>query len=444
MSVLAHVGAYLKKNGAAGYIVGGAVRDALLKNTSTNIDIAVKGMGPVRLARYLKRRHGFSRPVVFRRSDTVFTNDGNIEIEVSPMRGSPAEDALCRDFTVDCLYVKLGPGFRSLDGASILDPTGMGKRDIRTGRLRAYPDPFTPFADDPVRLMRAVRFRATLGFSLDRELRDSMRRMAYLISRPAPERVRDELIKILLSGRVQSSFILMYRVGLMDMLLPELSATAGFEQGTPYHIYDLLTHTLKTTTYVRSELRLRLAALLHDIGKVSARRRKGNRMVYYGHEKISAEGARALMARLKFPVGLTNDVAFLIENHMVNYSDSWTDAAVRRFIRKMGGALDEVLDLAAADRKSHAPEARMGASVRELRKRIKRVMAEMEERDVTFESPLDGVRIMEILGIGPGPEVGRAKEYLCQTVLRRGKAISQAEAEDLLRKWVGGREGPGI
>ncbi|MGD9140233.1 MAG: HD domain-containing protein [bacterium] len=442
MGVLADIGLFLKTNGAAGYLVGGAVRDALLGNVSSNIDIAVSGMGPARLARYLSRRHGFSTPVVFRRSETVFVNDGNIEVEIAPMRGSPSEDALCRDFTVNCLYVKLEPRLRGLAGAAVLDPTGAGKRDLRAKKLRPYPDRFTPFAEDPLRLMRAVRLRATLGFSIDSGLRDSMGRMAYLISRPAAERVRDELVRILVSGRVQSSFTLMQAAGLLKMLLPELSATAGFEQGSPYHAYDLLTHTLKTTAYVRSELRLRLAALLHDIGKVEARRRKGNRMVYYGHEKISAAWARAVLARLKFPVRLTNEVAFLIENHMVNYSDSWTDAAVRRFMKKMGSALGDVLDLAAADRRAHAPDARMGTPVRRLRERIRTVTAEMEARDVSFESPLDGVRIMEILGIAPGPEVGRAKEYLCRTVLRRGRAVSREEAADLLRKWSRRRAQP--
>jgi tRNA nucleotidyltransferase/poly(A) polymerase len=435
LHLLADMARFLSSHRAGGYLVGGAVRDTLLGNPSCNIDIVVEGLKPLVLARFLKRRHGFSRAVVFKRSDTVFTNDGATEVEISPMRGGLADDALERDFTVNCLYVKLSSGLRAITRKSVLDPTGMGLRDLRAKRLRAYPDRFTPFASDPLRLMRAVRFRATLGLKLDRDLREGMGRMAYLISRPSAERVRDELIRILLSGRVRSSFALMREVGLLEMVLPEVAVTAGFDQGSPYHAYDLLTHTMKATASTKPVLELRLAGLLHDIGKVSAQRRKGRRFVYYGHEKISADGARAILTRLRFPARVTDDVVFLIKNHMVNYSRSWTDAAVRRFMRKMNGRLREVLDLAEADRKAHAPDARMGAPVRELRERIVRVAAEMEANKVSFEAPLDGVRIMEILGIGPGPEVGRAKEYLCQEVLRRGRPVSRAEAERLVRYW---------
>jgi poly(A) polymerase len=142
------------------------------------------------------------------------------------------------------------------------------------------------------------------------------------------------------------------------------------------------------------------------------------------------------MKRLKFPSRLSNDVAFLIEHHMVNYSDAWTGAAVRRFMRKMGGRLDAVLSLAAADRRAHAPDVNIGTPVGEIRKRIARVAADMESRGVSFTPPLDGREIMEILDIGPGPEVGRAKEHLCQAVLGRGRPISRDEAARLIIRWA--------
>lgn len=427
---------YLRSRGASGYLVGGAVRDALTGRPSDNIDISVGNLRPRDLAGFLRRHHGFAKPVVFKRSNTVFTSDGIRQVEITPLRGNPARDALERDFTVNCLYVKLTAGFDGVSRRKVLDPTGRGLRDLRAKALVAYPDMFTPFADDPVRLLRAVRFRATLGFSVDSLLEEAISRMAYLISRTAPERVRAELEAILVSARVLSSFRFMQRVGLLEMILPEVALTAGFEQGTPYHAYDLLTHTLRATAFVEPDLCLRLAALLHDIGKVSAQRRKGRRMVYYGHEKISAGAARAIMKRLKFPSRLSNDVAFLIEHHMVNYSDAWTGAAVRRFMRKMGGRLDAVLSLAAADRRAHAPDVNIGTPVGEIRKRIARVAADMESRGVSFTPPLDGREIMEILDIGPGPEVGRAKEHLCQAVLGRGRPISREEAARLIVRWA--------
>ncbi len=433
---------YLRARGATGYLVGGAVRDALMGRATADIDIALENIEPENLAAYLEKRRGFARPVAFKRTGTVYTNDGTTEVEISRMRGDPVRDALRRDFTVNCLYVKLAAGFRGVSRAAVIDPTGRGLRDLSAEKLTAYPDPFTPFASDPLRLLRAVRFRATLGLSIDGSLRGAMARTAYLISRSAAERVRLELERILLSGRVVSSFRLMHDAGLLEMVLPEVAATAGFEQGSPHHAYDLLTHTLKATAYVEPDLTLRLAALLHDTGKVGTRRRKGRRMVYYGHEMVSARAARAVLRRLRFPVRVSDDVVFLIENHMVNYSSAWTGAAVRRFVRKMGRRLDPVLTLAAADRRAHGADTGMGTPVAELRERIDRVTAEMQSRNLPFQPPLDGRQIMDALGIAPGPDVGRAKEYLYQAVLRRGRSVSPEEAKRLLMKWAAADNGP--
>ena len=434
-TLLADIARFLRSRRAPGYLVGGAVRDALMGRASDNLDIAVKGLEPLEVAGHLHKRLGFARPVVFARSKTVFTNDGRTEVEVSPLRGSLKEDVLQRDFTVNCLYVRLRPGLGPLSREKVFDPTGLGLRDLKSRTLRAHPDPFSPLAADPVRLLRAVRFRAVAGFSIETHLEHTIGRMAFLISRAAPERVRTELERILVSCRVLSSFRVMERTGLLEMILPEVARTAGFEQGSKYHAYDLLTHTLKTVAYVKPDLTLRLAALLHDTGKVSAQRRKGKRFVYYGHEKVSAVTARGVLSRLRFPGRTIREVSFLIENHMVNYSASWTDAAVRRFIRKMGSHVDAVLSLAAADRRAHAPEARMGTPVRELRRRIAEVTRRMEERQVSLV-PIDGRRIMQVLAIGEGPQVGEAKEYLCQVALRRGRRISPDEAARLLKKWA--------
>jgi poly(A) polymerase len=438
------VARFLRSRGGLGYLVGGAVRDALLEDgpglIGDNLDLAVEGVEPVEVAKFLHARFGFTRPVAFRRSDTVFTGDGRVEVEICPLRGSLEEDARRRDFTVNSLYVKLPSAAVRVTEANVIDPTGSGLADLEAGILRTCLDPYTPFAEDPARLLRAVRFRATLGFRIDESVKAAMGRMAFLVSRVAAERARDELEKIVLSRRLVSSFRLMHRLGLLAILLPDLAETAGFDQGSPYHAYDLLTHTLKTAARTRPDLRLRLAALFHDAGKMKARRRRGDRVVYYGHEKISARRARSVLEDLRFPMRLINDVVFLIENHMVNYSESWTDAAVRRFMRKMGGRLGLVLELARADRSAHAPDARMGASVSDLRKRIQRVEASMKSKRISFRPPLDGHRIMGILGIEQGPDVGRAKEYLYRVMLERGEPIPSGEAEHLLKKWATSRK----
>jgi tRNA nucleotidyltransferase/poly(A) polymerase len=441
MELVGEIARMLLSRGATGYLVGGAVRDSLLGRRVDDIDISVGGIGPARVAAFLHSRHGFTRPVAFKRFSTAFTRRGRTQVEISSLRGQVPGDVLGRDFTVNCLYVRLSPRLAGIRRERVLDPTGKGLSDLDRGLLRAYPDCYTPLTEDPLRLLRALRFRATHGFKIEACLKQAIGRTAYLISRAAPERVRVEIERILLSPKAASSFRIMQQTGLLEMVFPEVAATAGFEQGSPHHAYDLLTHTLKAVSYVRPDLRLRLAALLHDTGKIGARRLKGRRWVYYGHENLSAVQARDALLRLRFPGDVIDDVVFLIENHMVNYAPAWTDAAVRRFMRRTGNILPALLDLAAADRRAHAPETRMGTPVDQLRARLSRVTEQMESRAVTFEAPLDGRQIMRVLGIGEGPEVGRAKEYLCQVVLRRGRPLSKTEAERLLREWA--TRGPG-
>ncbi len=430
--VAAEISSFLRRRRARGYVVGGLLRDLLSGLPSKDMDLVVRGVSPRQLASHLHRNLGFSTPVIFPRFKTALTVREDLEIEICPLDGDPAMDARRRDFTVNCLYADVAGLRGRIRRASILDPTGLGFKDLQDGLLRTPAEPLLTLWLDPLRILRAIRFHATQGLRLEPGLREAIPRLAYLLRRIAPERVRDELVRIVMSGRLVSSFKRMQRTGILGTILPELDRTAGFSQDTPYHSYDLFTHTLKTAGYVRPDLKLRMAALLHDLGKMETRTVREGRSVYYGHDEESARIAKSVLKRLKFPGKVVADVTFLVGNHMINYSAGWSDRAVRRLMRKMGGRLEDVLALVEADRKAQHPDPGLAGNIRELKRRIAGL-----EKDGGLVPilPVTGHDIMTILGLKEGPLIGRAKEFLVNEAMKRRKGLTRDDCRRLLAEW---------
>jgi poly(A) polymerase/tRNA nucleotidyltransferase (CCA-adding enzyme) len=413
-------------------VVGGFLRDLLRGSISDDLDIVVDGISPESVAHRLHKDLGFSQPVLFKRFGTALTVGRGINIEICRLEGDLESDAGRRDFTINCMYadiLKRGVFARS----AILDPTRRGVRDLKAGVLRAPSDPCLMLWLDPLRILRAIRFYAVFGFSIDKELLKAMPRMVYLLGRISPERIRTELEKTLLSGRVRSALRLMQRIGASDIILPELGRTHGFSQDTPHHAFDLFTHAARTAAHTPRDLTLRLAGLLHDLGKFDTRSYKRGRAVYYGHEAVSADTARTVLRRLKFPNRLTDEVTFLVKNHMINYSSDWSDKAVRRLVRRVGPHLEQVLALVEADCRAQRPEPGMIDGVRDLRKRI-RVLG--QDDLIHLDLPLDGRDIMEILGVEEGPAVGRAKDFLLDAAAGVTRPMTRQECVRLLKAWV--------
>jgi tRNA nucleotidyltransferase/poly(A) polymerase len=431
--VLALVGDFLKKNRAQGYVVGGFIRDMLLGRSSKDLDLAVSRVEPAAVALHLHRELGLSRPVVFPRFKTALTVGKGIEIEVCELQGSLEQDALQRDFTVNCLYREVAGAPWSSPAKKVLDPTGRGFKDLKAGILRTPADPCITLWLDPLRILRAFRLSAVKGFRMAADLKTCIPRLVYLLSGVARERIRAEFEMILLSGRVMSSLRAMQALGVCEMVLPELSRTYGFDQSTPYHDYDLFTHTLKTTASTPADITLRLAALFHDLGKPATRTRKAGRAVYYGHQEISGGLAGGVLDRLRFPGRIRKRVLFLVRNHMIHYSRDWGDKAVRRFVRKMGPHLEDMLLLAEADQKAQSAGSHRDMPVRHLRERINNLM---ESGGIHLEPPLNGHEIMRVLGIKEGPLVGRAKNMLIEAASARDRAMTRREAVEMLRTWA--------
>jgi putative nucleotidyltransferase with HDIG domain len=437
--VLAEASRVLKQQGAQGFLVGGFIRDCLRGLPSDDLDLVVDGIEPARLARHLARTLGLAGPVVFQRFKTVLVVGRGVQVEICRLAGGLERDASRRDFTVNCLYIDLAAYDARAGRAALTDPTGAGMRDLEGGALVTPGEAHFTLWLDPLRMMRAVRFYSAWGFNLDPQLVRAMDRTAYLLSRVAAERIRMELERILVSTRLASSLGLMLRTGVLDVVLPELRAAHGFCQGTPYHAYDLYTHLVKTASRMPADPLLRLAGLLHDLGKLKTQVPKQDRMVYYGHEEVSARDAAVIMTRLKFPKRSTKFVVFLVGNHMINYSSDWSDRAVRRFTRKAGANLGPLLDLAEADRRAQRPGSVATRLLRELRGRIEGLD---KAACLGTHVPLDGLEIMELLGIREGPLVGRAKDFLAEEALKKGRPMGREEAAETLTRWSRAGGGP--
>jgi poly(A) polymerase len=414
--------------GVQAWVVGGYVRDKLLGLPHPNPDVVVEGGDALKLAeRFAELAHA-GPPVTFERFGTAqVTLPGHLVEFVSARAESysaesrkpdirPAtleEDLKRRDFTINTLLM-------DFDG-TIRDPLG-GRKDLEARILRTPTDPLRTFADDPLRMLRAIRFASQLGFELAPDLVPAMRQMRSRLAPPviSVERIADELRRMLTSDRPRLAIELMDDGGLLELVLPELEKCKGVAQ-TGFHTHDVYGHTLLTVERVPADLVLRLAALFHDVGKPSTATADG---AFPGHELVGAQLARAALERLRFSQKEIEPVVELIRLHLrpVYYSSEWTDGAVRRLARDAGEQLGRLMALARADIGASAyPEPE---KLDELQARIDSVLSERPSRLAPL---LTGEDVMRVRGIGPGPEVGRIKRRLEELVID-GEILPTREA----------------
>jgi len=427
------------------------VRDKFLQvQANEDIDIVMEGDAGQLAAFLYEKGVAAHQPVVYPRFGTAMVSVAERQVELVGARkesyhphsrkpstkpGTLLDDVLRRDFTINTLLENLHTG-------EVQDLTGKAISDIRDKIIRTPADPHTTFEDDPLRMLRAVRFATRLGFSIDPETFAAVREMAHRLHIVSGERIREEFVKILASDRAVSGLEMMREAGLLAEFAPELAAMHGITQNA-YHIHDVWNHTMGVLEALPadSDIALRLAALMHDVGKPPARSVDDSGTVhFFGHEAIGARIARKIMHRLKFSNSETDNVSFLISMHMRvgEYNDQWSDTAVRRLIRDIGGRLEESLILVGADKAAANPEMRT-TNLPALRAHIARVTEGLGGHRMT--SPLSGREIMELLGVGPGTAVGAVKDYLEAEIIEGNlRAGDKASARQLvLRKY---RENP--
>ena len=349
------------------------------------------------------------------------------------------EDLSRRDFTVNAMAARL-PGYE------FTDPFG-GLEALKEKVLRTPGRPEDSFSDDPLRILRAARFSAKLGFTVAGEVQAAMRGMASRLSIVSAERITDELTKLMLTDMPEVGLDLLVRTGVAEVILPELPALR-MEVDEHHRHKDVYTHSLIVLRQaidleprygLGPDLVLRLAAILHDIGKPRTRSLlPGGKVAFHHHEVVGAKMARKRLTELRFPREVIDDVSKLVELHLRfhGYGDGeWTDSAVRRYVRDAGDLLTRLHVLTRADctTRNARKAARLAAAYDALEARIE-VLREQEELD-KIRPELDGKQIMRILGIAPGPLVGKAWNYLLEVRLSEGM-IGQERATAELLAWA--------
>ncbi|WP_460787068.1 CCA tRNA nucleotidyltransferase [Nocardioides maradonensis] len=433
-------------------LVGGPVRDAMLGRRSNDLDFTTSAR-PEQTDRILKA-WGDAWWDMGRDFGTIGCRKGDWVVEVTTYRSEAydadsrkpevrygdtlAGDLGRRDFTVNAMAVRL-------PGRELEDPYG-GVLDLANRVLRTPGTPEDSFSDDPLRMMRAARFAAQLGFAVDPSVVRAMTDMADRIEIVSAERVRDELVKLICAPYPRLGLTLLVDTGLAGRVLPELPALQ-LERDEHHRHKDVYEHTLTVLEQaIAQEDRLggrpdfvsRFAALMHDVGKPKTRRFvEDGTVTFHHHDVVGAKITRKRMRALKFSNDLIDQVGRLVELHLRFHgygSGEWTDAAVRRYVRDAGDELERLHILTRADctTRNQRKADRLRRTYDDLEARIAR-LAEEEEL-ASIRPDLDGNQIMEILGIGPGREVGEAYRFLLELRLDNGP-MSEADATAALRDW---------
>lgn len=433
--VLHLVGEEADRLGLECYVIGGWVRDLLLHRESTDIDIVVVGSG-IRLAEAVAQRLGHGAHLsVFRTYGTAQVKKGGMEVEFVGARresyqhdsrnphvedGTLEDDQNRRDFTINAMAVCLNREHY----AELLDPFG-GIQDMEECVIRTPLDPDITFSDDPLRMMRAIRFAAQLGFYLDRGTFDAIERNRERIRIITRERIADELNKIMLSRRPSVGWMLMDKTGLLPIVCPEAAALKGVETKAGKGHKDVFLHTLQVVDNLAAKsdnLWLRWAALFHDIGKPKSKAWDPQAgWTFRNHNYIGAKMIPRIFKAMKLPQNEKMEyVRKMVDLHMrpINLiEDTVTDSAVRRLLFEAGDDIDDLMLLCDADITSRNEE-----KVKRYHRNyqlVRQKMVELEERDRirNFQPPVRGEEIMSLLHLEPCARVGELKNAIKDAIL---------------------------
>ncbi len=334
------------------------------------------------------------------------TGVGHKDFKVSYDHNLKVEDDLGRrDFSINAMAKDVADG-------KIIDPFG-GQRDLEGKILRqVFKD---AFLEDPLRMLRGIQFAARFEFEIEKETFEAMQRNAHMISTVSPERIAEELNKLLAQADKPSvGFRLMQKSGLLRHVLPELEVCVGVDQPGGWHKYDVFEHTLITIDNCRKDLTIRLAALFHDINKPQTKHLKEDGATFYSHEVIGGRTAEKVMSRLRYSNDLIYAVRLLVEKHM--FTTQVTDKGLRRLIKKTEGRIFDLLELRKAD---IIAQGRGSQGVREIEEFEKIVQAELDRKPPISLNDLkiDGEIVMKKLKLKPGPAVGKILNHLLEKVL---------------------------
>ncbi|RPH97546.1 MAG: HD domain-containing protein [Calditrichaeota bacterium] len=416
------------------YLVGGYVRDRLLKRADhKDIDFVVVGDGPL-FAEKAADHLGASNVTIYRQFGTAMIHYRGRILEFvgarkESYRGDSRKptvqsadletDLSRRDFTINAMAVSLNQS----NYGELIDPF-KGLEDLQRGILRTPLEPARTFFDDPLRIMRAIRFACQLGFEIESVTKDALTTEAHRLKIISQERITDELSKILHSEKPSIGFRLMESTGILDIILPEIAAMRGVEQMGKHRHKDVFNHTIQVVdnlAKVSDHLPLRFAALYHDVAKPATKafdQQAG--WTFHGHEEVGARMFRRFGGRLRLSKELIEYVCKMIRLHLrpIHLSlEGVTDSAIRRLIFLAGDDIDDLMMLCRADITSGNAE-RVKKHLANFDYVVRRV-SEVEEKDRlrNFQPPVNGDEIMKVLGLSPGPLVGQIKNAIEEAIL---------------------------
>lgn len=430
------------------FIAGGFVRDRVMGKESNDLDIVVSlPNGGIALAQLLYEKGLSSRPVIFERFGTAQVIISGYKIEFvmarkesyryksrkpNVIQGTITEDIYRRDFTVNSLIM-------NIMNEEIQDITGKGIADIKTKIIRATSQPDIIFEEDPLRMLRAVRFAVQLNFSIEERTMNGIIQNAQMLKHISRERVRDELIKILLSPAPSDGIRILAHSGIMQYVIPELVLLDGAQQNK-YHDKDMLGHTLEVLQNTPDDLVLRLSALLHDIAKPQTKTVDKKGIHFYRHEIAGAKRTRKILNDLKFPKETITKVTKLIKNHMRlkafgDTLENFSDVAVRRLIIQLDSELESLLSLIHADNISHAKPYCLVNQIPNLKKRIASNLKKINGKML----PVTGKDIMLHFEMSEGQNVGKILDQAHEIWLKhplwdKTEILNEIELEEELWK----------
>lgn len=431
--ILERVFEVAQKSGVDIYAVGGFVRDLYMGNEGTDIDFVVVG-DAVAFARKFRKECGTGKVVAYPRFGTAMLYYNGYKLEFvsarsehySPdsrkprvQRADLKSDLSRRDFTINCLAMHI-----SLERmGEVIDPYN-GIHDLEKKIIRTPLDPVVTFSDDPLRMLRAIRFAAQLQFRIEKKTLQAIIENRDRLDIISQERITEEFKKMLLAAKPSVGLQLLKETGILKLILPEVDELAGVEQRDKYHHKDVYHHTLQVVDNIATrtdKFELRLAALFHDIAKPQTKRFvEGVGWTFHGHEELGARMMARIGRRMKLPNQTIKYVQKLIRLHLRPIAlaeENVTDSAIRRLMVEAGEEIDDLLTLCRADITSQNPRKvkQYLANFDRVEKRIK----EVEEKDKLrqFKPALTGTDIMSILNIPPGPLVGKIKRAITDAIL---------------------------